>query len=53
MGTLDKPSSGDVFSAARISDWWASKINLIRNREIGFVFQFYHLLPEFTALKMS
>lgn len=52
LGTLDSPSSGtvrlngvDVFSQtpAQIADF--------RNQQIGFVFQFHHLLPEFTALE--
>ncbi|HOC69844.1 MAG TPA: ABC transporter ATP-binding protein [Candidatus Hydrogenedentes bacterium] len=52
MGTLDKPSSGDVFFRdENLRTISSGKINLIRNREIGFVFQFYHLLPEFTALE--
>ena len=52
LGTLDHPSKGEV----RIND---QKINFLndkqvaafRNRHIGFVFQFHHLLPEFTALE--
>ncbi|HNR30069.1 MAG TPA: ABC transporter ATP-binding protein [Candidatus Hydrogenedentes bacterium] len=52
LGTLDRPTSGDVFfrgaSLARMS---RSAVNRIRNEDIGFVFQFYHLLPEFTALE--
>ncbi len=51
LGTLDKPDAGqlllmgqDVFS---LSD---SQIAAFRNRNVGFVFQFHHLLPEFTAL---
>lgn len=52
MGTLDKPSSGDVlFRGENLRSLGSAKINYIRNREIGFVFQFYHLLPEFTALE--
>lgn len=52
MGTLDKPSSGDVFFRGdNLRSLGGAKINHIRNREIGFVFQFYHLLPEFTALE--
>ncbi len=52
MGTLDKPSSGDVFfRGENLRLVGNGKINHIRNREIGFVFQFYHLLPEFTALE--
>jgi len=52
MGTLDKPSSGDVFfRGENLRTLGNGRINYIRNREIGFVFQFYHLLPEFTALE--
>ena len=51
MGTLDKPTSGDVLYQGRaLSSMGRKEINRIRNEEIGFVFQFYHLLPEFTAL---
>ncbi len=52
MGTLDKPSGGEVFfrDKALTKTSWAG-VNEIRNREIGFVFQFYHLLPEFSALE--
>jgi lipoprotein-releasing system ATP-binding protein len=52
IGTLDKPDSGklsinqnDVFS---LGD---KKLSAFRNKNIGFVFQFHHLLPEFTALE--
>jgi lipoprotein-releasing system ATP-binding protein len=52
IGTLDKADSGDVQidgeSVMRLSD---SKLSEFRNRNIGFVFQFHHLLPEFTALE--
>lgn len=52
MGTLDKPSSGELlFRGAPLHAMSGSRINRIRNQEIGFVFQFYHLLPEFTALE--
>ena len=52
MGTLDKPTSGDVLYQGRaLSSMGRKEINRIRNEEIGFVFQFYHLLPEFTALE--
>lgn len=52
MGTLDKPSSGDIFfRGENLRTLGNGRINYIRNREIGFVFQFYHLLPEFTALE--
>ena len=50
IGTLDKADSGDVQidgeSVMHLSD---SKLSEFRNRNIGFVFQFHHLLPEFTA----
>lgn len=52
VGTLDKPSSGDVlFRGQSLYKLPRREINRIRNEEIGFVFQFYHLLPEFTALE--
>jgi lipoprotein-releasing system ATP-binding protein len=52
MGTLDRPTSGDIlFRGTSISKLSRRSLNRIRNQEIGFVFQFYHLLPEFTALE--
>ena len=52
LGGLDKPSKGNVFfnekDIYKLND---AKRSLLRNTEIGFVFQFYHLLPEFTALE--
>ena len=52
IGTLDKPDSGQVFiddiDITRLSD---KKLAQLRNNQIGFVFQFHHLLPEFTALE--
>jgi lipoprotein-releasing system ATP-binding protein len=52
LGTLDKPDLGkliinntDVFSLK------SKAISAFRNKEIGFIFQFHHLLPEFTALE--
>jgi lipoprotein-releasing system ATP-binding protein len=52
LGGLDKPSAGAVHldgqDLYRLSD---RKRSYIRNHHIGFVFQFYHLLPEFTALE--
>ncbi len=50
LGTLDRPSSGQVLydgvDTARLP---ASELARFRNHTIGFVFQFHHLLPEFTA----
>lgn len=52
MGTLDTPTDGDVFFRGEpIRSMSSARINHLRNKEIGFVFQFYHLLPEFTALE--
>lgn len=52
MGTLDKPDSGRLFingtETACLSE---EKLAAFRNRNIGFVFQFHQLLPEFTALE--
>lgn len=52
VGGLDKPSSGDVLINDRdIFAMNEEERALFRNRSIGFVFQFHHLLPEFTALE--
>jgi lipoprotein-releasing system ATP-binding protein len=52
MGTLDFPTSGDVFiDGTRINDMTRNQLARLRNATIGFVFQFHHLLPEFTALE--
>lgn len=52
LGGLDKPNKGNVFindiNIINLSD---DKISKFRNKNIGFVFQFHHLLPEFTALE--
>lgn len=52
IGTLDKPESGTVLindvDITKLSD---KKLAQLRNNQIGFVFQFHHLLPEFTALE--
>ncbi len=50
LGTLDKPDSGIVIiNQTDISSVREKKLALLRSREIGFIFQFHHLLPEFTA----
>src|SRR5580704_12503685 len=47
---LDKPSRGEVWVGSdRISDYTESKLTPWRTRNIGFIFQFYHLLPVLTA----
>ena len=52
LGTVSKPDSGELFfNDTKISDLNDNKLAEFRNREIGFVFQFHHLLPEFTALE--
>jgi len=52
LGTLDKADQGTISLAGkRIEDLSGKKLAAFRNKEIGFVFQFHHLLPEFTALE--
>jgi lipoprotein-releasing system ATP-binding protein len=52
MGTLDKPSGGDVlYNGRSVQAMGRKEINRLRSKDIGFVFQFYHLLSEFTALE--
>lgn len=52
MGTLDKPDEGRVCLNGRQVDGLKQKeLSSFRNRNIGFVFQFHQLLPEFTALE--
>lgn len=52
LGGLDRPTRGDVlFKNENIFDWDAAQLARFRNRHVGFVFQFHHLLPEFTALE--
>ena len=52
LGTLDKPSSGEIeFNGVNITSLSEKKLAQFRNQHIGFVFQFHHLLPEFTALE--
>jgi len=52
LGALDRPTSGDVFyNGEPIFRYDDRKLAAFRNRYVGFVFQFHHLLPEFTALE--
>lgn len=52
LGTLDKADAGEVsMNNSVISSLSGKKLAAFRNRHIGFVFQFHHLLPEFTALE--
>lgn len=52
LGGLDKPTSGIVrYKNEDISSYSESRLSQFRNKEIGFVFQFHHLMPEFTSLE--
>lgn len=52
MGTLDKPDTGRILlNGTEINRLKERELAAFRNREIGFVFQFHQLLPEFTALE--
>ena len=52
LGALDRPSAGDVYCAhLRLNSLSESEAADFRNREIGFVWQFHYLLPEFTAME--
>ena len=52
IGTLDKPDAGRiVLNGTEINKLKSNQIAAFRNKEIGFVFQFHQLLPEFTAME--
>lgn len=52
LGTLDTPDSGEIwYDGENIARYSPGKLAAFRNKNIGFVFQFHHLLPEFTALE--
>lgn len=52
MGTLDVPTSGKLrLAGEELTTMNGARLAAVRNREIGFVFQFHHLLPEFDALE--
>jgi lipoprotein-releasing system ATP-binding protein len=52
IGTLDKADAGElIINGKTISNLNEKELAQFRNRHIGFVFQFHHLLPEFTALE--
>ena len=52
LGTLDQPSAGQVlFDGVDLFTLREREQALFRNREVGFIFQFHHLLPDFTALE--
>ena len=52
LGTLDNADAGQIIlNNERVDKLTGKKLAAFRNRQIGFVFQFHHLLPEFTALE--
>jgi lipoprotein-releasing system ATP-binding protein len=52
LGTLDQPDRGEVhFGGMRIDNLAVRRRDAIRNKQIGMIFQFYHLLPELSALE--
>jgi len=52
VGTLDLPTTGRIrLGSEELTTMSSSRLAAVRNRDIGFVFQFHHLLPEFTALE--
>src|SRR4051812_17311537 len=52
LGTLDKPDAGEIrLDGRRIDDLPGLDRDALRNRTFGFIFQFYHLLPELSALE--
>jgi lipoprotein-releasing system ATP-binding protein len=52
LGTLDAPDEGEVrFAGRRVDNLPNAQRDALRNRQLGMIFQFYHLLPEMTALE--
>jgi lipoprotein-releasing system ATP-binding protein len=52
LGTLDSPDGGELwFNGQRLDNMKPKELAAFRNKHIGFVFQFHHLLPEFSALE--
>jgi len=52
LGTLDRPTGGEVwFDGDNLTSKSDRDLAQFRNREIGFIFQFHHLLPDFTAVE--
>lgn len=52
LGALDTPSAGEVtFDGVSLTSLGERELAAFRNREIGFIFQFHHLLPDFSALE--
>jgi len=52
LGGLDDPTTGEVFiSGVPVAGLGSAQLGRLRNSKLGFVYQFHHLLPEFTALE--
>ena len=52
LGTLDTPDAGEIYyDSINVAQLNPNKLSVFRNSNIGFVFQFHHLLPEFSALE--
>jgi lipoprotein-releasing system ATP-binding protein len=52
LGALDRPTKGRVFlDSVDVFSYPESRLHVLRNRKVGFVFQFHHLLSEFTVLE--
>lgn len=52
LGTLDQPDAGNIeLKGTQVNKLSGSLLSIFRNQNIGFVFQFHHLLPEFSALE--
>ena len=54
LGTLDRPTQGELFFGPKSTNIWRlsdQELSDFRNRNLGFVFQFHYLLPEFSALE--
>lgn len=52
LGTLDRPTTGEVIIEGKnVAEMGDKELSAFRNQRIGFIFQFHHLLPEFTALE--
>jgi lipoprotein-releasing system ATP-binding protein len=52
LGALDRPTAGHIlYEGNNILEFDSDKLAMFRNRTVGFVFQFHHLLPEFNALE--
>ena len=52
LGGLDKPSGGQVyFGRKKLYRMWEKRLAQFRNQHVGFVFQFYHLIPELSVLE--